>query len=112
MATNDEVHRELFTKVGTLTNSVAELSGAVSVLNKTNTDLVALLKKALSYEFYTILILIAALVYGAIGEKGFVTIRETIPTPFSNSDDDHASVIAPWYNDQNRFLHRPSKKAA
>mgnify|MGYP003292316144 FL=1 len=95
MATNDEVHRELFAKVGTLANSVSELSGAVAVLNKTNTDLVALLKKALSYQFYVILLLIAVLIYGAIGEKGFRTVREAVPFPY-NSDDQQTSFIAPW----------------
>ena len=97
MATNDEVHRELFAKVGTLANSVSELSGAVTVLNKTNTDLVGLLKKSLSYEFYVILILIAVLIYGAIGEKGFITIRNSVPKPFPyNTDDQQSSFIAPW----------------
>ena len=98
MATNDEVHRELFAKVGTLANSVSELSGAVAVLNKTNTDLVSLLKKALSYEFYVILLLIAVLIYGAIGEKGFRTVRDAVSFPY-NSDDQQTSFIAPW-NDQ------------
>lgn len=101
MATNDEIHRDQYAKIDMLTKSVSELSGAVAVLNKTNTDLVSLLKKALSYEFYVILILIAVLIYGAIGEKGFKTVREAVPFPYDTGDH-QSSFIVPW-NDQKIF---------
>lgn len=109
MATNDDIHRELFAKVGTLANSVSELSGSVSVLNKTNTDLVSLLKKALSCEFYIILLLIAALVYGAIGKEGLYSVRQIVPVPSSAPVDiphaDGVSVI-PWHDDLRHYLNR------
>lgn len=105
----DRVEADQYAKIEVLTKSVSELTGAVSVLNKTNTDLVSLLKKALTYEFYTILILIAALVYGAIGKEGLYSVRQIVPVPNGAPVDlphtDGVSVI-PWNDDLRHYLNR------
>ena len=83
--------------INALTAEVKTLSGTVDVQNKIITDLVALLKKALSLEFYVILILIAALIYGAIGKEGLFAVRQSLPIPQRQGDDEQtmAQPIAP-----------------
>lgn len=80
MAHNDDIEKDQYAKIEVLTKSVSELTGAVSVLNKTNTDLVNTLKKALFYEFLIIVFLILVIAYGAIGERGMYAVRETMPS--------------------------------
>lgn len=79
--------------ISSLAAEVKTLSGTVEAQNNINADLVALLKKALSYEFYVILILIAALVYGAIGKEGLFAVRQTIPIP--QRDDAETTMAQP-----------------
>lgn len=97
MPTNSEIEKDQYDKINTLTGRVEQLVGAVDVANQINLELMKLLKKALAYEFWVIIILIAALVYGAIGEKGLYSVRQVIPVP---SSDGQASLIgndmAPW----------------
>ena len=81
--------------INALTAEVKSLSGTVGAQNKINADLVALLKKALSYEFYVILILIAALVYGAIGKEGLFAVRQSLPIPQRQQDDSETSMAQP-----------------
>lgn len=82
--------------INALTAEVKSLSGTVDAQNKIITDLVALLKKALSLEFYVILILIAALVYGAVGKEGLYAVRQSLPIPQRDGDDTTmAQPIAP-----------------
>lgn len=104
-AEHKEVEKDQYMKIENLTKTVSELTGAVSVLNKTNSELITLLKKALSYEFYVILILIAALVYGAIGKEGLYSVRQVmpVPTPAPQSDDGGgatAAILFPWHDDR------------
>lgn len=79
--------------INSLATEVKFLSGTVDAQNKIITDLVALLKKALSYEFYVILILIAALVYGAIGRDGLFAVRQSLPIP--QRDDAKTTMMQP-----------------
>ena len=82
--------------INALTAEVKSLSGTVEAQNQINSDLVALLKKALSYEFYVILILIAALAYGAIGKEGLFAVRQSLPIPQrGDAETTMAQPIAP-----------------
>jgi len=87
MATNDDVHSDLYTKINALTSQQQQLIGAMDVQNQINIELMKLLKKALCYEFWIIVLLIGAIIYGAIGKDGFYAVR-SIPNPVT-------SVIAP-----------------
>lgn len=99
MSTNhEEIEKDQYNKINSLTARVEGLTAAVDVSNQINIEMTRMLRKALSYEFWTIIVLIAVLIYGAIGEKGFRTVRDAVPFPYS-SDDQQTSVIAPW-NDQ------------
>lgn len=121
MATNDEVHRELFTKVGTLANSVSELSGAVAVLNKTNTELTITLRRANFYQFVTILFLIAVIAYGAIGERGLYAVRDTVPSmvnrqspyqsplPIPDGSGEEAAIAPAPMNDLEKYTNTQTK---
>lgn len=93
--------------IGDLTAEVKVLSGTVSAQNDTNKDLVKLLKKALSYEFYVILVLIAALVYGAIGKDGLFAVRQTIPLPANgNNGGDQSACIQPLAPPPDNRFHK------
>ena len=81
--------------INSLAAEVKSLSGTVEAQNQINSDLVALLKKALSYEFYVILILIAALVYGAIGKEGLFAVRQSLPIPQRQGDDAETTMAQP-----------------
>lgn len=81
--------------INSLAAEVKSLSGTVDAQNKIITDLVALLKKALSLEFYVILILIAALVYGAIGKEGLFAVRQSLPIPQRQGDGDETTMAQP-----------------
>lgn len=81
--------------INSLAAEVKSLSGSVEAQNKINSDLVALLRKALSYEFYVILILIAALVYGAVGKEGLFAVRQSLPIPQRQQDDSETSMAQP-----------------
>ena len=54
MAQHDDIEKDQYAKIEVLTKTVSELTGAVSVLNKTNTDLTTTLKRALFYQFIVI----------------------------------------------------------
>lgn len=84
-------NKKQWKSINALTAEVKSLSGMVAAQTKINSDLVELLKKALSYEFYVILFLIAALVYGAIGKDGLFAVRQAIPIP--QQDDDDAAML-------------------
>ena len=82
--------------INSLAAEVKSLSGTVEAQNQINSDLVALLKKALSYEFYVIVALIAALIYGAVGKEGLFAVRQSLPIPQRDGDDTTmAQPIAP-----------------
>lgn len=107
MAQHDEIEKDQYDKIHELTKKVESLTGAVDVANQINIELSKLLKRALSYEFYVIIILIAALVYGAIGEKGLYSVRQFVPMPMQSIPTDDgttdgavSSVIFPWYGDR------------
>lgn len=70
-----------------LTAEVKLLAGVVQAQTDANAQLRSLLKTALSYEFYVILFLIAALVYGAIGREGLFAVRRLLPVPQQDEDD-------------------------
>ena len=91
--------------INALTAEVKTLSGTVEAQNKINADLVALLRKALSYEFYIILILIAALVYGAIGKEGLFAVRQSLPLPQRPDDGDTTTMAQPLAPPPDNRLH-------
>lgn len=117
----DKIEQDQYEKIGVLSKSVSELTGAVSVLNKTNTDLVATLKRSLFYEFLTIIFLIAVIAYGAIGERGLYAVRDTVPSMVSpnaprspavpipdGSRNDSAIAPAP-INDLEKYVNTQTK---
>ena len=80
MPRNDEIEKDQYDKINSLTAEVKELAGAVSVSNAINADLVKVVKMVLRGALLIIIILILALVYLSTGPEGYKAIRETIPT--------------------------------
>lgn len=122
MAQHDEIEKDQYAKIEVLTKSVSELTGVVSVLNKTNTDLVATLRRTNFYQFLTIVFLIAVIAYGAIGERGMYAVRETIPfviqpvtpktpaVPIPDGSGENDAAIAPVpYNDLEKYINPQTK---
>lgn len=92
MATQDEIHRDLYDKLNANTYEVKELSGVVKVLTAQNERFFDMLEKkdemfmrALRALFWIAVLLIAALIYGAIGDKGFNAIADRIPAVPANT---------------------------
>jgi len=69
------IEKDQYEKIHALTSSVDQLRGAVDVANQINIELMKLLKKALCYEFWVIVLMIGAIIYGAIGKEGFYAVR-------------------------------------
>lgn len=95
MATPEEhlaIENDQYAKIHELTSKVGQLAGTVEAANKINQDLVMLLKRALLYMFITILFLIGAVIYGAIGKEGFYAVRQVVPT---------SAEALPWNDKQN-----------
>ena len=91
--------------INDLTAEVKVLNGTVAAQNATNAELLKLLKKALSYEFYVILVLVGALVYGAIGKDGLFAVRQTLPIPGNGGEDDKAALAQPLAPPPDNKLH-------
>lgn len=109
MSTNhDAIEKDQYDKINSLVARVEGLTAAVGVSNQINIEMTRMLKKALSYEFWTIIVLIAALVYGAIGKDGLFAVRQAVPVPNVPAlpHSDQQAVIAPWHNDFDRFTQR------
>ena len=122
MAQHDEIEKDQYAKIEVLTKTVSELTGAVSVLNKTNTDLTATLKRALFYQFIVIVFLILVIAYGAIGERGMYAVRETMPSviqqgtprspavPIPDGSGSQDAAIAPVpVNDLEKYINTKMK---
>ena len=92
MATQDEIHKDIYEKLNANTAEVKELSGVVKVLTAQNERFFDMLEKkdelfmrALRALFWISVLLIAALIYGAIGDKGFNAIADRIPAVPANT---------------------------
>lgn len=122
MAQHDDIEKDQYAKIEVLTKSVSELTGAVSVLNKTNTDLTTTLKRALFYQFIVIVFLILVIAYGAIGERGMYAVRETMPSviqqgtprspavPIPDGSGSQDAAIAPVpVNDLEKYINTKMK---
>ena len=106
MPSNAEIEKDQYEKINTLTGRVEQLVGAVDVANKINLELMKLLKKALSYEFWVILFLIAALVYGAIGKDGLFAVRQAVPLPTCPPSGEQQTMLVPWHNDFDKYYRK------
>lgn len=91
--------------INALAAEVKTLSGTVEAQNETNKELLKLIKKALSYEFYVILILIGAIVYGAIGKEGLFAVRQSLPIPQRQGDDAETTMVQPIAPPPDNRLH-------
>lgn len=79
MAEDFKVEQDQYDKINRLTGELRELSGQVRQTNSHIAQLVSLLKQTLLSLFVIILILIGAVIYGALGEKGFNSVTERLP---------------------------------
>ena len=122
MAQHNEIEKDQYLKIENLTKTVSELTGAVAVLNKTNSDLVATLKRSIFYQFLVIVFLILVIAYGAIGERGMYAVRETMPSviqqgtprspavPIPDGSGSKDAAIAPFpVNDLEKYINTKMK---
>lgn len=90
---HDEIEKDQYDKINALSANVAGLASAVEISNNINLQLVALLKKVLIGAFIIILILLGALIFGAIGKEGLFAVRDSMPK---------VTQAIPWHNDFDR----------
>lgn len=93
MATHDEIERDQYAQIHGLAERVNVLTGVVEASNNINLELISILKKVLVGAFIIITLLIFALIFGALGERGFHAVTDRIPLPsadpiVSNNDFD------------------------
>ena len=93
MATQDDIHKDLYQKLNSNTAEMKELTGAVKVLTAQNERFFKMIEKkdelflkALRALFWIAVLLIAALIYGALGDKGFNAIADRIPAVPANTN--------------------------
>lgn len=116
---HDEIEREQFDKINSLTARVEGLASAVDVSNdilvkqmnqnaadhsaamdkmqKMHDSYVKMTKYIIGLLFVVIFSLIGALIYGAIGKEGLHAVRETMP---------NVVQAVPWHNDMDKFFRR------
>lgn len=82
----DPVEVDQYRKIHNLADKLEQLTGVVQMSNEINRQLVDLMKKALKYMFWIIVLLIGTVIYGAIGEKGFYAVRHGIDVAMMDSD--------------------------
>lgn len=86
MATNDEIHRDLYDKVNANTNAVTALAAQVTANNERFGELLELVERDMKNRHREILALIlfalflvGIIGYGAVGKDGLYTVRQTVP---------------------------------
>lgn len=83
----DPIERDQYKKIHTLADKVEQLTGVVRTSNEINLQLVGLMKKALMYMFWIIVLLIGTVIYGAIGKEGFYAVRHAHDLTTSQKDN-------------------------
>lgn len=100
MSTNDDIHKDLYDKFHGLADTVGKLTGAVEASNAINVALIGVLKKVLVGAFLIIVILILALIFGALGERGFNAVTDKMPSIPMSAD------AIPAHNDFDKWNGR------
>ena len=96
MATQDAINNSLFNKYNEVLKEQSATNGYLKAIVDQNNKLIELLKKALyalaGIASVCVTACLFALIYGAIGEKGLHSVRQTMPTmaaiPAHNDFDD------------------------
>lgn len=85
-ATQGEINKELFKRINSLERVASELSGYFKGMVDNTKELIGLMRSEQKHHKVVVGILatllafcIAALVYGAIGDKGLHSVRQTMP---------------------------------
>lgn len=100
MTTQNEINKDLFGKYNTVLKEQAATNGYLKSIVEQNDKLIDLLKKALyalsGIATVCVLACLFALIYGAIGEKGLHSVRQTLPT----------AVAIPAHNDFDKWCRK------
>lgn len=99
--TDEDIERNQYDRINELSSRVDFLAGQVETSNKLNAELVKLLRRESNGKFGVIIVLIAALIYMALGPDGYNAVRDTIPTPWRKGEQKAtaSAPIAPWHDD-------------
>ena len=79
MATNDEVHKELFDRVSELEKGQAETNGYLKAVVEQNERYIKLVWRVILILAFITIASLFALIWGACGSEGFKTIRDSLP---------------------------------
>jgi hypothetical protein len=103
MAQQSQINTEVFSRINDLETDVSETKGYLKAIVCQNEKMMAMLQKRDASTgriiwalFGIIIILLFALIYGAIGEKGLHSVRSAVPSRV-------AAIPAP--GDLDRWIH-------
>lgn len=103
MATQGEINTEVFRRINSLEKVSSELSGYFKGMVENTKELISLMRNEQKHHKVVVSILasllafcIAAIIYGAIGERGLHSVRQTLPT----------AVAIPAHNDFDKFCRK------
>lgn len=81
MAENDEtMFRDLYARMNETDKNLSNLVGQTTVIAEQNKQLIGLLKFVIKFMGFIILVLVGALIYGALGSEGFNAVKN-MPNP-------------------------------
>lgn len=89
---DEEIHRDLYSRMNETDRKLSNLIGQNSIIVEQNKQLIDLLKSALKYMFVIIVILILALIYGAIGKDGFNAVKGVQTAVLANDNGDSGEI--------------------
>lgn len=105
---HEEIEKDQYEKINGLTARVEGLVAAVDISNQINIEMLKQLRdqrdsfermthRVLWGAFAIILVLLAALIFGAIGKDGLFAVRDSMPK---------VALAAPWHNDLDKYQQR------
>jgi hypothetical protein len=114
MATHDEVHEQIFNRINVVESKIDTTNGYLKGVIESNEKIVAVNEKLIAliekrdrtqaraiWGLITLLLFALAIIgYGAIGDKGMHSVRQTVPSL------PHTTDALPAHDDFDKWQHR------
>lgn len=91
--TADAIEKDQYEQLREIRAEVKYLAGKFDAVAEINGELVKLMRRESNGKFCIILFLVAALIYGALGEHGFNAVKHIVP--MSGRSSDSAQLTSP-----------------
>lgn len=104
MPSDAEIEKDQYEQIHSLAAEVHELAGEVKASNDINKELIKLMRRESNGKFCIIALLIAALIYGALGENGFNAIMRKSPSSPAGDGSNRVSLVPLFSPPDNRMV--------